>query len=109
LKEGGHFDLPIALALLISVGVLPQDEIEGYVTLGELSLDGSLLPVAGVLPAAMYASSEDKGLICPQSCGGEAAWSGLDNVLAPTSLLALINHFKGTQVYTCATCGAHDC
>jgi magnesium chelatase family protein len=104
LKEGSHFDLPIALALLISMGVLPQDEIEGYVALGELSLDGNLLPVAGVLPAAMHGLTEDKGLICPQANGGEAAWSGLDNVLAPSSLLALINHFKGTQVLSPPAC-----
>jgi magnesium chelatase family protein len=108
LKEGSHFDLPIALGLLISMGVLPQDEISGYVALGELSLDGSVLPVAGVLPSAVYALSEDKGLICPQACGGEAVWSGMDNVLAPSSLLALINHFKGTQVLSQPVCETYD-
>lgn len=104
LKEGSHFDLPIAIGLLISMGVLPQDELENYVTLGELSLDGGLLPVGGVLPAAIAAMSEDKGLICPQGAGGEAAWSGLEDILAPSSLLALINHFKGTQVLTKPEC-----
>jgi len=98
LKEGSHFDLPIAIGLLISMGVLPQDEIANFVALGELSLDGALLPINGVLPSAIHAMEEDKGLICPQSNGGEAAWSGLDSILAPSSLLALINHFKGTQV-----------
>ena len=98
LKEGSHFDLPIAIGLLISMGVLPQDEIDNYIALGELSLDGSLLPVNGVLPSAIHAMTEEKGLICPQATGGEAAWSGLDSILAPSSLLALINHFKGTQV-----------
>ena len=98
LKEGSHFDLPIAIGLLISMGVLPQDEIDNYIALGELSLDGTLLPVNGVLPSAIHALTEEKGLICPQATGGEAAWSGLDSILAPSSLLALINHFKGTQV-----------
>jgi magnesium chelatase family protein len=97
-KEGSHFDLPIAIGLLIAMGVLPQDELENFITLGELSLDGSLLPVNGVLPAAIHALSEEKGLICPQASGGEAAWSGLEPILAPSSLLALINHFRGTQV-----------
>ena len=101
LKEGSHFDLPIAIGLLIAMGVLPQDEIASYVTLGELSLDGALLPVNGVLPAAIHAMSEGLGLICPASTGGEAAWSGLDSILAPSSLLALINHFKGEQVLSC--------
>ncbi|MGH7033516.1 MAG: magnesium chelatase domain-containing protein, partial [Stellaceae bacterium] len=54
-KEGSHFDLPIALGLLGAMGVLSKDEIENYVALGELALDGSLLPVAGVLPAAVGA------------------------------------------------------
>src|SRR5690348_18465519 len=52
-KEGSHYDLPIALGLLGAMGVLPVDEIEGYMALGELALDGALLPVAGVLPAAV--------------------------------------------------------
>jgi len=104
LKEGSHFDLPIAIGLLISMGVLPQDELESYVTLGELSLDGGLLPVNGVLPAAIHALTEEMGLICPQQSGGEAAWSGLESILAPSSLLALINHFKGTQVLSRPEC-----
>lgn len=98
LKEGSHFDLPIALGLLVALGVLPADEISGYTALGELSLDGSLLPVSGVLPAAIAAAAQDRGLICPAACGGEAAWAGRIGVLAPPTLLALVNHFKGTQI-----------
>src|ERR1700751_384991 len=64
-KEGSHFDLPIALALLVAMGVLPPDEVEGYVALGELGLDGSLTPVAAILPAAMAAAGRGQGLICP--------------------------------------------
>jgi magnesium chelatase family protein len=107
-KEGSHFDLPIALALLIAMGVLPQDEMENYVALGELSLDGSILPVAGALPAALYASSESKGLICPAANGAEAAWAGSAPVLAPNSLLALINHFKGSQILSEPLCEMED-
>ncbi|MFQ6018876.1 MAG: magnesium chelatase domain-containing protein, partial [Kiloniellaceae bacterium] len=55
LKEGSHFDLPIALGLLVAMGILPEDEIAGYSALGELALDGRISPVAGVLPAAMHA------------------------------------------------------
>ena len=97
-KEGSHFDLPIALGLLAAMEVLPGDEIEDYVALGELALDGSLLPVAGVLPAAVAAAGEERGIICPAASGGEAAWAGGIEVLAAPSLLALVNHFKGTQV-----------
>ncbi|MCH7957765.1 MAG: YifB family Mg chelatase-like AAA ATPase [Proteobacteria bacterium] len=97
-KEGSHFDLPIALGLLAAMGVLPMDEIAGYTALGELALDGGLSPVAGVLPAAIHADGRGHGLICPAAQGGEAAWAGETEILAPLSLLALINHFKGTQV-----------
>ncbi len=100
LKEGSHFDLPLALAVLAAMDVVPRDEIAGYAALGELSLDGSLNPVSGVLPAAIGASARDWGLICPASQGGEAAWAGRIQVLAPPDLLSLINHFRGTQVLT---------
>ena len=98
LKEGSHFDLPIALGLLAAMGVLPGDELAGYCALGELGLDGRLASVAGVLPSAIHALAAGRGLICPAAQGGEAAWAGALEVLAPASLLALINHFKGTQV-----------
>jgi len=100
LKEGSHFDLPIALAVLAAMDVLPRDEVAGYAALGELSLDGAINPVAGVLPAAMSASARDLGLICPAAQGGEAAWAGRIEVLAAPDLLSLINHFRGTQVLT---------
>ena len=98
LKEGSHFDLPIALALLVAMGVLSGEEMAGYTALGELGLDGTLAPVAGVLPAAITASAHGRGLICPAAQGGEAAWAGELEVLAPVDLIALVNHFKGTQV-----------
>ncbi len=97
-KEGSHFDLPIALALLGAMGVLPSDEIAEVCAVGELSLDGRLRPVAGVLPAAMFANQCHHTFICPRESGREAAWAGDVEVLAPDSLLGLINHFKGTQV-----------
>ncbi|HML11501.1 MAG TPA: magnesium chelatase domain-containing protein [Stellaceae bacterium] len=97
-KEGSHFDLPIALGLLAAMEVLPQDEIGGYLAVGELALDGSLTPVAGVLLAALSAAGRQIGLICPQACGGEAAWAGEVEIIAAPSLLSVVNHFKGTQL-----------
>jgi magnesium chelatase family protein len=96
-KEGSHYDLPIALALLSALEILPPLVGEKYVAMGELSLDGRLAPVGGALAAAMTAHAQDKGLICPEPQGGEAAWSGA-TVLAPDCLLALINHFKGLRI-----------
>ncbi len=98
-KEGSHYDLPIALGLLAAMDVLPAHELAGYTALGELALDGAIGAVAGVLPSAIAAHSQGRGLICPAPCGGEAAWAGDGlNILAPASLLQLVNHFKGTQV-----------
>ena len=99
-KESGRFDLPIALAVLAAMELLPREDLAGYAALGELSLDGAINPVAGVLPAALGASARGLGLICPQAQGGEAAWAGQVEVLAMPSLLSAINHFRGTQVLT---------
>ena len=95
LKEGSHFDLPVALGLLAGMGVVPQEELSGYVVLGELGLDGSIISVNGVLPVAIYANSLGKGIICPEAQGAEAMWSGIKDILATDNLLNLINHFKG--------------
>jgi magnesium chelatase family protein len=97
-KEGSHFDLPMALAVLAAMEVLPREEIAHYAALGELSLDGTLNAVAGVLPAAIGAGLLELGLICPGSQGGEAAWAGNVDVLAAPDLLSLINHFRGHQI-----------
>jgi len=98
-KEGSHFDLPIALALMAALGAIPSDALDRYVVMGELSLDGTLMPVTGALPAAIGANALDKGLICPASSGAEAAWADPEmDIIAPQSLIALANHFRGTQV-----------
>ncbi len=97
-KEGSHYDLPIALGLLAAMGVLPASEMERYVALGELSLDGQVIAVAGVLPAALAASAQRRGLICPAKCGAEAAWAGDVEIIATPSLIALVNHVRGVQV-----------
>jgi magnesium chelatase family protein len=97
-KEGSHYDLPIALGVLAAMGVLPASELAGYTALGELSLDGQITAVAGVLPAAIAAAEAERGLICPAACGPEAAWAGEVEIIAAPSLIALVNHMKGAQV-----------
>ena len=90
LKEGSHYDLPIALAILAALGVVEGEGLSDYFVVGELSLDGAIHPVPGVLPSSIAAYSEGKGIICPYKCGQEARWSGLSNILAPRTLLDLI-------------------
>ncbi len=94
-KEGSHFDLPIALALLAAIDMLPGEEVEGVVALGELSLDGRLVPVMGALPAAMAAAAEEKALVCPRASGPEAAWVGATPVFAAGTLADVLRHFTG--------------
>ena len=98
-KEGSHFDLPIAIGLLAAMNVLPPEAAAEHLALGELGLDGSIAPSPGVLPAAIAAGAADLSLICPASGGPEAAWAGGDlAILAPQTLIQLINHFKGVQI-----------
>ena len=98
-KEGSHYDLPIALGLMAAIGAISSDALAGFTVLGELGLDGSIAPVAGVLPAAIGANARGEGLICPAVCGPEAAWASPEiEIVAAQSLIQLANHFKGTQV-----------
>lgn len=96
-KEGSHYDLAIALALLAAVGAVPQDALEGMSAMGELSLDGRMEATYGALPAAMAAEAMGLTLICPERSGSEAAWAG-GSVLAIPSLIAFVNHVAGTQL-----------
>lgn len=104
-KEGSHFDLPIALSLLAALEVLPGDAIENTLSLGEMSLDGSLVPVIGALPAALAAAEANRSLVCPRGCGAEAAWVGDAEVLAANSLAEVVRHFTGQSPLQPATPG----
>src|SRR4029453_14772340 len=98
-KEGSHYDLPIALGLMAALGAIPGDALAGYVVLGEVSLVGRMAAGSGALPAAIGANALGKGLICPAASGPEAAWAGSEiDIIAPRSLIAIANHFRGTQV-----------
>jgi magnesium chelatase family protein len=94
-KEGSHFDLPIALALLAALEIVPPDAVERTTALGELSLDGSLIGVLGALPAAMAAAEEERTLLCPRASGAEAAWVGACEVIAAASLMEVVRHYTG--------------
>ena len=91
-KEGSHFDLPIALAVLAALDIVPREELARCVALGELALDGRLVAVAGALPAAVAAADDDRALICPRACGAEAAWIEQVPVLAADTLRAVVDH-----------------
>ncbi|MDR1477158.1 MAG: YifB family Mg chelatase-like AAA ATPase, partial [Rickettsiales bacterium] len=98
IKEGSHFDLPIAVAMLAALGIIPAEEAGGYMMLGELGLDGGIRPVSGILPAAVAANARGLGIVVPEAQVAEALWAGNKAVLGAANLVELINHFKGTQI-----------
>ncbi|CAM3853898.1 YifB family Mg chelatase-like AAA ATPase [Phaeobacter inhibens] len=104
-KEGSHFDLPIALALLAAIEIIPAEAASETIALGELSLDGSLVPVVGALPAAMAAASEGRRLLCPRASGAEAAWVSDATVIGASGLSDVVRHSTGQMVITPAEPG----
>src|SRR5687767_2976014 len=96
-KEGSHYDLPIALALLAAMGVADAELLADFIAVGELALDGRIIPSPRVLLAALPARGGGKGLICPAAQGAEAGWAPGVRVVAAPSLVSLLNHLKGVQ------------
>ena len=94
-KEGAHFDLPIAMGILVAMGVVPADSLDGFLVLGELSLSAEINKVSGILPVALYASAIGLALVCPSENGPEAAWAGQIDIVAPSRLSDLISHIRG--------------
>ncbi|MDI9246527.1 YifB family Mg chelatase-like AAA ATPase [Marinobacter sp. CHS3-4] len=94
-KEGGRFDLPIALGILAASGQIPAESLEAVECVGELSLDGALRPLKGVLPAVLAARSEQRQLLIPLANADEAALASEQDVFAANHLLAVCEHLSG--------------
>lgn len=93
-KEGSNFDLPIAVGLLIEEEVLQEEKIENYAFIGELSLDGSLRGVVGVLPLILGLKELGiKNVIVPKVNAFEAALAGDVNIYGADNLVSVVNHF----------------
>ncbi len=99
-KEGGRFDLPIALGILAASEQIPASALENCEFLGELALSGELRPVKGVLPAALKATEQQRKIIVPKANADEAALSKQAEVLAADHLLSLCAHLHGRQIIT---------
>ncbi|NWN92833.1 YifB family Mg chelatase-like AAA ATPase [Marinobacter adhaerens] len=94
-KEGGRFDLPIALGILAASGQIPAESLASYEFLGELSLDGALRPLKGVLPAVLAARKQGRRLLIPLGNAEEAALASDDDVLATGHIQAVCEHLCG--------------
>ncbi len=96
-KEGGRFDLAIALGILAASGQIPGDRLEGYEFLGELALSGALRPNRGVLPAAIQAARAGRSLVLAADNADEAALTDHPGILPATDLLSVSAHLNGAQ------------
>ncbi len=99
-KEGSGFDLPLAIAILAASGSVVCDELDRYMMVGELSLDGTLQPVRGALPIAIRARAEKyKGLIVPKQNVREAAVVNQLDVYGMDSMVDVVKFLTGATVY----------
>lgn len=96
-KDGGRFDLPIALGILAASGQLPRDALAEVECLGELALTGELRAVDGALPAALAAAQAGRGLIVPAGNGPEAALVAGAVVFGARTLLEICAHLQGVR------------
>ncbi len=93
-KQGGRFDLPIAIALLIATGQLPPDAAHGLVIIGELGLTGEVRPVTGVLPTALFLANGNRALLLPASNAAEAARARQSVAYGTESLMCTVEALR---------------
>ncbi|MBS0488065.1 MAG: YifB family Mg chelatase-like AAA ATPase [Proteobacteria bacterium] len=105
-KDGGRFDLPIALGILAAQGILPKENLGKYEFLGELALSGELRAVTGVLPAALKAAKSGRALIVPRENGAEAALASGGTAHGAGSLLEVCAFLRGTAQLAVASSAA---
>ena len=97
-KAGSAYDLPIALGMLAATGQVPAEELDQYIIMGELSLDGSVQPIKGALPIAIQARKEKyKGLILPKANAREAGMVNNLDVYGVENISEVIGFFNKTQ------------
>jgi len=98
IKDGSHYDLPIAIGILSSMGIIDTKEINDKIIIGELSLDGNLNKIGGVLPTALYARQNNLGIITPFDCANEAMFIGNGIDVIPTknlsNLIAILQGYE---------------
>lgn len=97
-KEGASYDLPLAIGVMAACGMLPGEDVSKFMIMGELSLDGTLLPIPGVLPMAIKAREMGfEGIIVPEANSTEAAVVNRLDVYGMENLRQVIDFFKYNQ------------
>jgi len=98
-KAGSAYDLPLAVGIMAAAGFIGNDELDKYVMMGELSLDGGLQPVRGILPIAIQAREEGfKGFILPRQNAREAAVVNDLEIYGVENLKEVVDFFNGEKV-----------
>lgn len=97
-KDGSGLDLPIAVGILVSSGILTQEQAQGMIFVGELALDGSIRQVAGVLPMLLHGRALGiTAMVIPEGNGAEGRLVDGIDVLTPGSLMELVEHLRGEK------------
>lgn len=107
-KHGGRFDLAIAVGILIASGQLQAPDIDRYELFGELSLDGALRWVSGLLPAARAAAAQGRWLIVPFAAAAEISWVAGARVYLAATLAEVCAHLCGVAPLACAPADSRD-
>jgi len=94
-KEGGRYDLAIALGILCASGQIPQNALDQYEVIGELALSGELRAVPGALPVAIQAAAAGRAVLLPMACADEAALVSNARVIGAPHLLQVCAHLLG--------------
>ncbi|MFZ0219156.1 MAG: YifB family Mg chelatase-like AAA ATPase [Candidatus Aquirickettsiella sp.] len=96
-KQGGRFDLPIALSILAASNQIPSNTLEQYEFIGELGLSGELRPVSGIIPFSLAAQKANHIIIVPFENAQEASFNKKTSILPAKNILQICSHFHGRE------------
>ncbi len=96
-KQGGRYDLAIALGVLAASGQIPQQPLQHYEFVAELALSGAIRPVPGILPSALAVAEQQRQLVCATSNGAEAGLADVASVRVANHLLEVCEHLRDLQ------------
>lgn len=96
-KQGGRFDLPIALSILAASNQIPSNTLNQYEFIGELGLSGELRPVSGIIPFSLAAQKANHTIIIPLENAQEASFCKKTNILAAKNILQICSHLHGRE------------
>ena len=104
-KDGGRFDLPLALGILAANGAIDPQALNDYEFIGELALTGELRAIDGVLPAALAAKQAGRRMIVPVGNAAEAGLARAEHLYTARTLMDVVHHLRGERTLPIASAG----